>query len=923
LTKSLPSVVRLEPISRYLFRRVVVVPALAGLAVGVALPLMTPIVDAQTIKSDSGSLGPIVSITKPEYSDVLKGDVQIVIAVQPRRYPAESVELLVDGRSVSGVLPIQNLFKWKTSLFPDGQHTLTVRVTDTQGFIGQSQTSVFINNSKTIVDTTAPVLNWVGLQNGQKLSGQVDVRLEARDDFGVKYVFLRLNPAITPDVKPPLASWMTNQPPYEFKLDTSKYEDGLYVLDAYTWDAQENEESAPRLTVGFFNHSLNPTTNQPVPIGENPSENVTDDKTGDQKVSQQRKTNDAAGSDTSGGATSDERTAKNPATPPAPPIIDFGLAVPRSYQGALHSTPVTGSGADLAAEHPQVDQVVSTPPLVLREASPLVKPLAKVPAAANPAPAKTDEAAKPSETVKTVETTKPDKPTIIARRPEEHPALPAAFSIQPDEAPESLLSPLTTTANLEILPGQRVAPSATLPPGAPRLAQLLAPPAGSIPGSTVNLEIGAATIASDNTVVNSVISAQLAPEGVRIAAVLPDELATTPPSQTVWRSFGDVAPAVSTHVEVAPSTPAFATTLPTSPNTAVTIVHSADQDPARDGFDFDALTTAPPLVPTPAVAPTKGVPPVEVQPKMSAAPSLTEDFGAPGDEAAHIARSDAPELNPQRSDAWEARETRPSEAPKVPAAPSQLAMLSPSVTHSTPKMLGRAAATQLATRAATRISFVPAFSFTAQPVSAAESARTLPSLPRVAMSPDLRRQATHPRADAGIVVSPMQPLETTAYTAMRDESLLAIADRFKMPLSVVAAANGLAPNAQVTKGTQLFIPRSLQVSYKGQPITGDVAPLLIGQTSVGAFRFLFEKQGGTLSWDAENQQVHAKNDKYEVTLTIGSDKAMVNQKEEMMDMAAFLLSGRTMVPIRFFESALNAKVEWEPSTGRIYVASSR
>jgi hypothetical protein len=40
----------------------------------------------------------------------------------------------------------------------------------------------------------------------------------------------------------------------------------------------------------------------------------------------------------------------------------------------------------------------------------------------------------------------------------------------------------------------------------------------------------------------------------------------------------------------------------------------------------------------------------------------------------------------------------------------------------------------------------------------------------------------------------------------------------------------------------------------------------------------------------------------------------------MMDMAAFLLSGRTMVPVRFFEKALQAHVDWEPSTGRIYIS---
>ena len=127
----------------------------------------------------------------------------------------------------------------------------------------------------------------------------------------------------------------------------------------------------------------------------------------------------------------------------------------------------------------------------------------------------------------------------------------------------------------------------------------------------------------------------------------------------------------------------------------------------------------------------------------------------------------------------------------------------------------------------------------------------------------------------------------------------------------------------MAKGSRVLLPQALTISYKGQNITGDVAPLLIGSTSVAPFRFLFEKQGGKMRWDAAGRRVTARNGSYEVSLEIGSDKAIVNQEEVLMDMAAFLLSGRTMVPVRFFEKALHAKVEWEPSTGRIFVAMTR
>jgi hypothetical protein len=94
----------------------------------------------------------------------------------------------------------------------------------------------------------------------------------------------------------------------------------------------------------------------------------------------------------------------------------------------------------------------------------------------------------------------------------------------------------------------------------------------------------------------------------------------------------------------------------------------------------------------------------------------------------------------------------------------------------------------------------------------------------------------------------------------------------------------------------------------------------VGSTAVTPFRFLFEQQGGKIEWDAEHQRVTALNATHRVTLTIGSKAALVNQQEVMMDFAAFLMSGRTMVPIRFFEKALNAQVAWEPSTGRLFVA---
>ena len=179
-------------------------------------------------------------------------------------------------------------------------------------------------------------------------------------------------------------------------------------------------------------------------------------------------------------------------------------------------------------------------------------------------------------------------------------------------------------------------------------------------------------------------------------------------------------------------------------------------------------------------------------------------------------------------------------------------------------------------------------------------------------------------ARAAITVVPLPPGSPGTlpvfHTAGKGETLTSIARQYKLPVTVIAAHNKIAPNAVLNLGQKITLPQTLAISYEGKPVTGDVAAMMVGSTGVTPFRFLFEKQGGKLEWDGKNHRVTARNATHQVTLNIGDDKAMVNEKEVMMDLAAFLVSGRTMVPIRFFENALQASVEWEPATGRLFVA---
>ncbi|HEX8832850.1 MAG TPA: Ig-like domain-containing protein, partial [Abditibacteriaceae bacterium] len=218
---------------------------------------------AQSNTTRNSESGPIVTILQPSYASTLQATVSVVIGVQSRKYTPKTIEMFVDDKSATaGPVALDAApsaaFNWDTKLFTDGPHRLTVRVTDSQGFIGQAEVQIYINNGKKR-DLSAPALAWLNVNDGDVFKGIVDIQLKATDNFGVKYIFVSINPAATPSRKGALRQYLLNRPPYNFPFDTRKVPDGLYVLDAIAWDSLENEGKAPQRLFGVLNNSMNAT----------------------------------------------------------------------------------------------------------------------------------------------------------------------------------------------------------------------------------------------------------------------------------------------------------------------------------------------------------------------------------------------------------------------------------------------------------------------------------------------------------------------------------------------------------------------------------------------------------------------------------------------------------------------------------------
>lgn len=96
------------------------------------------------------------------------------------------------------------------------------------------------------------------------------------------------------------------------------------------------------------------------------------------------------------------------------------------------------------------------------------------------------------------------------------------------------------------------------------------------------------------------------------------------------------------------------------------------------------------------------------------------------------------------------------------------------------------------------------------------------------------------------------------------------------------------------------------------------AVITSGRTLV-PLRGIFEKLGAEVSWDPETREISAEKKGISVNLTVDSAKAYVNGKEVTLDVPAIIISGRTMVPLRFVSEAMGAIVEWDGERRCAYI----
>ncbi len=115
--------------------------------------------------------------------------------------------------------------------------------------------------------------------------------------------------------------------------------------------------------------------------------------------------------------------------------------------------------------------------------------------------------------------------------------------------------------------------------------------------------------------------------------------------------------------------------------------------------------------------------------------------------------------------------------------------------------------------------------------------------------------------------------------------------------------------------------QAIRVYVDGRPVNFDVPPQMIQGRVLVPLRGVFEQLGATVDYDARTQHIVAVRQSQTVELTIGSRQAHVNTVPKLLDVPAFTINGRTMVPLRFVSEALGAAVQWIDASRTILIAS--
>jgi competence protein ComEC len=113
-----------------------------------------------------------------------------------------------------------------------------------------------------------------------------------------------------------------------------------------------------------------------------------------------------------------------------------------------------------------------------------------------------------------------------------------------------------------------------------------------------------------------------------------------------------------------------------------------------------------------------------------------------------------------------------------------------------------------------------------------------------------------------------------------------------------------------------------RILLDGTELSFDVSPVIEQGRTLVPLRAIFEALGAEVGWDNATRTVTAIRGQTTVRLTIGLKIAYKNGAPVTLDVPAKIVSGRTLVPLRFVSESLDCKVDWDAKTQTVTITSA-
>lgn len=112
----------------------------------------------------------------------------------------------------------------------------------------------------------------------------------------------------------------------------------------------------------------------------------------------------------------------------------------------------------------------------------------------------------------------------------------------------------------------------------------------------------------------------------------------------------------------------------------------------------------------------------------------------------------------------------------------------------------------------------------------------------------------------------------------------------------------------------------IRVILDDKNLAFDVDPTIIQGRTLVPMRAIFEALGLNVEWDKTNSIAKGTSSGISISFTIGSNKAIVNGQEKIIDVPAKIINERTMIPLRFLSENMGYHVVWVGSSNLILLS---